>query len=146
MLIAVPAPSSVDATRVVLFLEEVVELVAGLEGVDPAVVLQRLLPLRAVVHLVEVGDQLVAPLVGDAGRREHAAPVGEDQVDVRLLERRHVLDRLAGEPLLAGDREHAQLAGVDLALELAEPGEADLDLLAEQGAGQRPAAVVRDVA
>jgi hypothetical protein len=33
------------------------------------------------VHLLEHRDQLVASLVADAGGREDAAPVGEDQVD-----------------------------------------------------------------
>ena len=50
-----------------------------------------------------------------------------------------------GVALLARDGEHPQLAGLDLAVELGQPGEADVDLLAEQGAGQRAAAVVGDV-
>ena len=40
------------------------------------------------------------------------------------------------DPLVAGHREHPQLAGLDLAHELAEAGEARRDLVAQQG-GQR---------
>src|SRR5690606_9224583 len=112
----------------VLLLDELGELVTGAEGVDPAVVLQRLLPPRAVVHLLEVADELLAALTRDAGRGEHPAPVAEDQVDARLLQGRYVGHCRRLEPLLAGDREDPQLAGLDLSLELADAGEADLDL------------------
>src|SRR3546814_16752849 len=94
----------------------------------------------SLVHLLEVGDQLLLALLGDPGRGEHPAPVGEDQVDTGLLEGRELAEDLALEPFLAGDGEDLEIAGPDLALALAEAGEADLDLIAEQGRGGRTAA------
>ena len=82
-------------------------------------------------------------LIGDARRREYAAPVREDQVDPGLGQGRG-FDAL--ETLLAGDGEDPEVAVLDLARELAEPGHADVDLLAEQRGDERTAAVVRDVA
>src|SRR3546814_14200667 len=57
----------------------------------------------SLVHLLEVGDQLLLALLGDPGRGEHPAPVGEDQVDTGLLEGRELAEDLALEPFLAGE-------------------------------------------
>ena len=109
----------------VLFLQERREVVAGLELVDPAVVVEGLLPLVGLVHLLEHPDELVATLLADARGREDPAPVGEDEVDARLGQGGCVADALALEPLLAGDGEQAQLARLQRSDELTDPGEAD---------------------
>ena len=80
-------------------------------------------------------------IVGNARRRKDSAPVGECQVDARLFQRRGV-DAL--DPLVAGHREHPQLAGLDLVDELAGTRRADGDLLAEQRGQQVAAAVIGD--
>ena len=97
------------------------------------------------MHLLQESDQLVAAVVRDSGRCQHSPPVEEDEVDVGLGQCRYVGQDLLGLALFAGHGEHPQVPGLDLAGELSEPGEADLDLLAEQRARQRAATVVGHV-
>src|SRR5689334_2192045 len=113
----------------VLRLEEGAELVTGLEGVGPATLLELGLPRVGAVHL----GQRVDPdlLVGrrDPGRRDDAAPVGEGEVDARLLDRRHVGQGV--DALVARDGQDPDRAGLDLLEELAEAAGAEGDLVAE---------------
>ena len=106
-----------------------------------------LLPLGAVVHLLQVARSARR---GARRRCPGGASTPRQLVKIRSMsDSCRVGTSLTAspvEPLLAGHREDPQLAGLDLALELAETREADLDLLAEQRAGQRAAAVVGHVA
>ena len=132
------------ATLVSCVLEERAELVAGGEGVDPAALLQLGLPRRGLVHLGEGVDPDLLVLLGEAGGRHDATPVGELEVDALLLEGRHVLERL--DPLGARHGEDADVAGLDLVEELTEARGAEGDLVAEQRRQQLAATVVRHVA
>ncbi|BFO19376.1 hypothetical protein SHKM778_57640 [Streptomyces sp. KM77-8] len=87
-------------------------------------------------------DEFGAFGVGEAGRGDDAAPVGETHVVARLLERGRVESRDA---LRAGDREQAQLAGLDLVEVLTDSGDTEGDLAAEDGGEQFATAVEGDV-
>src|SRR4051812_12656368 len=130
---------ALDSRR--LLRQEGCELVSGKEGVGPAVLGQHVLPLLATVHRGEGGDQCGLVGVGDLGWGDHAAPVGELEIDAGLLQRGRI-DR--SHPLSPADGQHAHLAGLDLVEELAEAGGAERDLAAQQGRQQVAAAVVGD--
>ena len=97
------------------------ELVAGQIEVHPALVGQRLLPALALVHGVDRVDQRLLLRIVDAGGRHHRAPVGELDIDALLLEGRDVE---AFDPRRRGDRQRAQLAGLDLAQPFADAADA----------------------
>src|SRR5215467_12322494 len=75
---------------VVLVLEELFELRTGHERVGPAVLHQRLLPLLCAVQILEHFDHRLLGVIGNPWWRKDSAPVGERQVDSRLLQRRRV--------------------------------------------------------
>src|SRR5215471_6830679 len=84
-----------------LGLEEGLVVVAEQRNLAPIARLAGLRPLRARVHLLHQRDHRLALRVVHAGRREHAAPVGELDVDALLLQGRR---RDVVEPLAGGDR------------------------------------------
>ncbi len=127
----------------VLRLQEVAELLAGEEGVVPAVLVHGLLPLGGVVQFLEEAGQLGALRLGEARRGHDAAPVGEVHVVAGLLEGGRVLEVV--HPFGAGHREHPQLAGLDLVQVLADAGDPEADLVAEDRGEQLAAAVEGDV-
>src|SRR5262245_35114021 len=112
-----------------LAVEEGLVVVAEQRNLAPIARLAGLRPLWARVHLLHQGDHRLALRVVHAGRREHAAPVGELDVDALLLQgrRRDVLEPLAG-----GDCDHPQLARLHLLGELGIAGDAGRHLVAEQ--------------
>ena len=89
--------------------QEVAELVAGHEGVGPAVLLQRVLPAWRGVHLRRRRRPGGHARVGDAGRGHDAAPVGEDQVDARPPS---ASGRRRPRPLVTAGRQDADVAGL----------------------------------
>src|SRR5690606_15297742 len=109
--------------------DEVVQFGAGEEGVRPALRLELLLPGIRVVHLGDDALELRAVLVGDAPRRDHPAPVGEDHVVARIGDGGDSGQLLDG--LRAGDRQSAHGARLDVLLELADAGDARRDLPAQ---------------
>src|SRR5262245_1192563 len=80
-----------------LAVEEGLVLVAEQRDLAPVPRLAGLHPLRRCVHLLHQRDHGFALRVVHAGRREHAAPVGELDVDALLLQgrRRDVVEALA---------------------------------------------------
>src|SRR5690606_34128976 len=118
------------------------ELVAAHVGVEPVVLLQRRLPLVAGDHGVDGRDERVALLGRDARRRHDTAPVGDVEVHALLHEGGGVD---AVDTLRRGDRQHAQLTGLDLAGPLGVARYACGDLTTEDGREGLAAARVRDV-
>src|SRR5262245_37047758 len=98
-----------------LGVEESLVLVAEQWDLAPVARLAGLRPLRARVQLLHQRDHGLALRVVDAGWREHAAPVGELDVDALLLQgrRRDVFQTLG-----RGDRDHPQFARLHLLGEL----------------------------
>src|SRR5262245_52922339 len=89
-----------------LRVEERLVLVTEQRDRRPVAVLAGLRPLRRRRHLLHQRDhRLALPLV-HAGRREHAAPVEQLDVDALLLQRRRVDALLA---LVGRHREHLEL-------------------------------------
>src|SRR5215813_11262163 len=104
-----------------LLVEEFLELVAEERDDGPVPGLAGFGPLRRCHHLLDQRQHRL-PLVGvHAGRREHAAPIEQLDVDAFLLQRRGIDALLA---LVGRDREQPQLAGLDLLGELAVAGNA----------------------
>ena len=119
------------------------EGVAGEIAVDPAAVGQRLLPGLGGRHLLDVGGDRRLLLVGEAGRRGDHAPVLQRHVDAGLLAASG-----ASTPASRSSPEtasSAQLAGLDLAGELAVAGDADGHLAAEDRRQRLAAAGEGDV-
>ena len=123
-------------------LQELGERVAREIGVVPALRLQDFLPFLGLHHLVHGLGQSLLLVGGDAGRGHDRAPVGDLEVDALILQGRAVDVRQLGG---RGDADQAQLAGLDLAFELAVAGNADRDLAAEDGRERFAAARERDV-
>src|SRR5262245_20225939 len=94
-----------------LAVEEGLVLLAEQRDLAPVARLARLRPLRRRVHLLHQRDHRLALRVVDARRSEHAAPVGELDVDALLLQGR---SRDALQALGGGNRKHAQLARLHL--------------------------------
>ena len=131
-----------SATRVCSCFRYARELVAGQIGVVPALLLQHFGPGRRFHHGFDRLDERVALRRRDAGGAHHGAPVGDVEVDALLLQRRGV-DAL--DALRRGHREDAQLAGLDLAFELAVARDAGRDLAAHDRGDRLAAAGERDV-
>ena len=90
-------------------------------------------------------ENAIAVLLGvvDVAGGDHAAPVGEHDVDALLGERLHAVVPL--DRLLAGDGQGTELAGLDLLAVLTGTGDAGVDLAAEQCGDGLATTVVGDV-
>src|SRR5262245_46377083 len=94
-----------------LLVEESLELVAKQRDDGPVPRLAGFGPLRRRHHLLDQCQHRLALVGVHAGRRKHAAPVEQLDVDPFLLQRRRIDSFLAP---VGRDREQPQLAGLDL--------------------------------
>src|SRR5262245_19023340 len=94
-----------------LRLEEGLVVVAEQRDLGPFPRLAGVRPLRRRGHLLHQRDHRLARRVVHAGWCEHAPPIEQLDVDAFLLQRRRIDALLA---LVGGDRDHPQLAGLDL--------------------------------
>src|SRR5829696_8579430 len=126
----------------VLRLQEGCELVAREIGIIPALGFEDLLPGGRLHHLVDGLGQGLALLRGDARRSHDGTPVGDLEINPLVFQggRRHALTLD-----WRGDGDQAQLAGLDLAFEFAEPGNTGRDLAAKDGCQGLAATGERDV-
>ena len=97
-------------------MRNLVEVIPDLDRRGPSLAVEGLLPRLGPRHLLDDLLQPVALLLGDARGCDHTTPVGQLDVDVALLERRGVRQRL--DPLGTRDRDRPQLARLDLGDEL----------------------------
>src|SRR4051794_24993964 len=118
------------------------ELVGRLVEVDPAPLLERVLPSRAFHHLADRGRERLHLLLAQVRGREQAAPVDQGDVDPLLLQGRDVHSRNA---LVARDRQGAQLAGRDLRRKLLVAADAGGDMAAQDRRERLAAAGMGDV-
>src|SRR5829696_863355 len=89
-----------------ILLEEGCELIGWLVHVEPAALLQGLLPGGALDHAVDRSRQNLPVSVANLGAGHNASPVDQADVNPLLLERRHVNAR---KTIVGGDRDASEL-------------------------------------
>ena len=125
-----------------LIVKEGLELRVRHVKVEPAALLEHLLPSIALDHLVDSGGQRFKILSLDVGRCDQATPGWQDHINSLLFERR-AIDSL--NPLRRRDADQAELPGLDLACEFLPAADADGDVASKDGTQRLAATSVRDV-